>query len=108
MFNISDPKGGLPGVNFGIALGTAFIDIDLIPFPSNSTGQGLGSIRGWPQNYFTGKQGLLEYFDGRLSSGELAPPGNYTLSVRLLKIMGDPTHADDYEKFTTPSFVLEY
>jgi hypothetical protein len=107
VFNVS--SGVLPTIVAGLALGTAYVDIDLVPYPSSSSASvGLGSIVGWPQTYLAGNEVLLGYFDGNLQSGEVAPAGTYTFLIRLLKIMGDPTHADDYEMFSTPSFILAY
>ncbi|KAI9741556.1 MAG: hypothetical protein M1818_004362 [Claussenomyces sp. TS43310] len=107
-----DGNASSPAIAIGLALGTAYLDVDVVPQPSSSdTYWGLGSIAGFPKTYLTGgANGLFEAFAfaGLLSTGELVPPGSYTLLVRALKIMGDPSCTADYEMYSTVTFQIIY
>lgn len=99
-----------PAIAIGLALGTAFLDVDAVPEGSENY-WGLGSIIGFPQTYQSGgPNGLFAEFGfwGLLATGEFVPEGNYTLLVRVLKIMGDPTCEADYEIYSTVPFEILY
>lgn len=104
--NIST-RTAIPGIATGVWLGTALMDIDLVPLTSTEPLE-IGSIAGFPVYYVNGYSFGLYYFTGMMSTGARAPAGNYVLRVRLLKLLGDPNDSNDFESYDTVPFRLQY
>lgn len=47
-------------------------------------------------------------WDGRLATGDYAPPGTYRMAVRALKVFGDRANISDYEVVETVDFGIQY
>ncbi|GAB0135528.1 subtilisin-like protease [Epichloe bromicola] len=47
-------------------------------------------------------------WDGRLDSGNYAPPGKYQFVVRALRIFGDERKKEDWDVSTSPALTIEY
>lgn len=97
------------------SFGTRILRVDLVPAHSNSTvittdvlGVDIvGSIVNFPA-YEQGRGSWHVFWYGQLSDGSFAPPGDYYLLFRGLKIFGDENSADDYESVKSVSFSLTY
>lgn len=119
-----------PAVYVELKMGTPLLCVDVQPvnvFPHNYTdiakthskrvfkydttkvlGQEiLGSIDGFPASYVPGTP-VAGAWHGKLSDGSYAPAGNYTFLVSALKIFGDPTKEEDYERVRTDVFGIWY
>jgi hypothetical protein len=97
------------------SFGTRILRVDLVPAHSNSTvittdvfGVDIvGSIVNFPA-YEQGRGSWHVFWYGQLSDGSFAPPGDYYLLFRGLKVFGDENSADDYESVKSVSFSLTY
>lgn len=97
------------------SFGTRVLRVDLVPVQSNSTVNTtqvlgvdiVGSIVNFPA-YEQGRGSWHVFWYGQLSDGTFAPPGDYYLLFRALKIFGDEDLADDYESVKSVSFSLAY
>uniref|UniRef100_A0A093UWT0 Minor extracellular protease vpr n=1 Tax=Talaromyces marneffei PM1 TaxID=1077442 RepID=A0A093UWT0_TALMA len=97
------------------SFGTRILRVDLVPAHSNTTVNTtqvlgvdiVGSIVNFPANE-QGRGPWHVFWYGQLSDGSFAPPGDYCLLFRALKIFGDENSTDDYESVKSVSFSLTY
>ncbi|EED17182.1 subtilisin, putative [Talaromyces stipitatus ATCC 10500] len=97
------------------SFGTRILRVDLVPAHSNSTvkttevlGVNIaGSIVNFPA-YEQGRGSWHVFWYGQLSDGSFAPPGEYYLLFRGLKIFGDENSGNDYESVKSVTFSLTY
>jgi hypothetical protein len=97
------------------SFGTRVLRVDLVPAQFDSTVTTtqvlgvdiVGSIVNFPA-YEQGRGSWHVFWYGQLSDGTFAPPGDYYLLFRALKIFGDENSADDYESVKSVSFSLTY
>lgn len=97
------------------SFGTRVLRVDLVPAQSNGTVNTTevlgveiaGSIVNFPV-YEQGRGSWHVFWYGQLRDGTFAPPGDYYLLFRALKIFGDENSADDYESVKTVWFSLAY
>lgn len=104
-----------PSVGFQLNFGTRILRADVIPLSSNYSlplttilGRKIaGSVYGYPVQY---RPRVSEYvfFSGMLDDGTIVPEGDYGLSIRALKLFGDPEKPHDYEELSVFSFTLFY
>ncbi|KFG80029.1 subtilisin-like serine protease PR1C [Metarhizium anisopliae] len=106
----------LPQLTVSLYLGSRKIRADIVPLttcpPKNLTTefQGIKTI-GQPYNFpaLWGTRGLNTFpWDGRLDSGNYAPPGKYKFVVRALRIFGDEKKKDDWDVSTSPALHIKY
>lgn len=105
----------LPQLTVALALGSRKIRADIVPLttcPPNmtTTFQGITTI-GQPYNFpaLWGSRGNNNFpWDGRLDSGNYAPPGKYKFVVRALRIFGDEKKKEDWDVSTSPALYLKY
>ncbi|KAJ6436419.1 subtilisin [Purpureocillium lavendulum] len=112
----ADGSSDLPSLLINLALGSAFMRADIVPMttcpPKNLTTEvwgtkTIGQPYGWPANWVA--RGAAGYqWDGRLDSGNYAPPGKYKFVVRALKIFGDSKTKDEYDVSESPAFYIKY
>lgn len=104
-----------PSADFVLNFGTRIVRADVIPLSSNYTGPTTtvlgrriaGSARGYPKHYQP-RIWHSAWFSGMLDDGYVVPEGEYQLSVRALKLFGDPEKPHDYEDLYMSSFTLLY
>ena len=106
----------LPELAINLALGSRLVRADIVPLttcpPKNITVKykginTIGQPYGFPAEYLT--RGLSPIpWDGRLDSGNYAPPGKYRFVVRALRIFGNPKKDDDWDVSTSPGFFIKY
>lgn len=97
------------------SFGTRVLRVDLVPAQSDSTVNTtqvlgvdiVGSIINFPV-YEQGRGSWHAFWYGQLSDGAFAPPGDYYLLFRALKIFGNEDSPDDYESVKSVSFSLSY
>jgi hypothetical protein len=106
----------LPQLTVGMALGSRKIRADIVPLttcpPKNltTTFEGIKTI-GQPYSFPTlwAPRGTNNFpWDGRLDSGNYAPPGKYKFVVRALRIFGDEKKKEDWDVSTSPAFYIKY
>lgn len=106
----------LPALAIDLALGSRLVRADIVPLttcpPKNLTTEHwgiktIGQPFGFPYIYNSRGVGTY-YWDGKLDSGEYAPPGKYKIVSAALHIFGDDSKKSDYDFSETPSFRLKY
>jgi len=112
----ADGSSVLPALAVNLALGSALMRADIVPMttcpPKNLTSEvwgvkTIGQPYGFPARWIT--RGAAKYaWDGRLDSGNYAPPGKYKFVVRALKIFGDDSKKSEYDVSESPSFYIKY
>lgn len=112
----SDANSVLPALAVKLALGSRLVRADIVPMttcpPKNLTTEHwgiktIGQPYGFPFTY--NSRGVISSgWDGKLDSGEYAPPGKYRMVVRALRIFGDEAKKDEYDVSETPAFRLKY
>ncbi|KAF2723337.1 subtilisin-like protein [Polychaeton citri CBS 116435] len=122
-----------PAFSFSLALGTASLRADVIPYvnasapgyskdhkwkghhwghgdggygPDTNT-ESIGSVVDFPLAYQP-RGGAVVPWDGLLADGTQAPAGEYTLSIKALKIFGNPQRRRDYNVVSTVPFIIKY
>ncbi|OLL23685.1 C5a peptidase [Neolecta irregularis DAH-3] len=105
-------------------LGTALLDIKLVPITNDSSDHLLSkrgdviatskskrgkSIHGFPQRYlsrdgFGDRSNII--FEGKYNNENTVPNGRYKFLLKALKIMGDPTQEASYETWLSRSFYI--
>ncbi|KKY29479.1 putative minor extracellular protease vpr [Diaporthe ampelina] len=104
-----------PSAEFVLNFGSRVVRADVIPLSSNYTGPTTtvlgrkiaGSARGYPKQYQP-RTWFYAWFSGMLDDGYVVPEGEYELSVRALKLFGDPEKPYDYEDLYLSGFRLFY
>ncbi|KAK2601970.1 hypothetical protein QQS21_004483 [Conoideocrella luteorostrata] len=106
----------LPQLSVGLALGSIQIRADIVPLttcpPKNLTTEvwgvkTIGQPYSFPARWNT--RGLSNFpWDGRLDSGNYAPPGKYKFVVRALRIFGDEKKKEDWDVSTTSALIIKY
>lgn len=106
----------LPQLTVGLALGSRKLRADIVPMttcpPKNLTTEfwgtkTIGQPYGFPALW--GTRGLNNFpWDGRLDSGNYAPPGKYKFVVRALRIFGDEKKKEDWDVSTSPALYIKY
>lgn len=104
-----------PSINFNLNFGTRILRADVIPLSSNYSrptttvlGRRIaGSVAGYPKQYLSRMPQYVS-FDGTLDDGTIVPEGEYRVSIRALKIFGDPDKPYDYENLFIDDFTLLY
>jgi subtilisin family serine protease len=112
--NTTNATASLPEIYIVLALGTAYLDVDIIPaggsnvtYPNATAATGLGSIFGYPQVYQPRAQEFTTSFNGTLASGAVVPAGNYTLLARALKVLGS-AEDNEFQTIETVPFTIQY
>ncbi|TDZ30153.1 Major intracellular serine protease [Colletotrichum spinosum] len=113
------PVGALPSQFVWLVMGSAEVRIEAVPVSSNGTvanpnakdnGLGvvsLGNVAGYPVTYRR-PIGWMSNWDGTLADGSWVPAGSYRLSIFALKISGDRTSPDDWDRYDSPEFNIRY
>lgn len=107
--------GMYPSVSFHLNLGTRILRADVIALAPNYSrptttvlGRKIaGSVYGFPE-HFVPRIPKYVYFTGMLDDGTIVPQGDYGLSIRALKLFGDPEKPHDYEDLFVNNFTLWY
>ncbi|KAJ6443769.1 subtilisin [Purpureocillium lavendulum] len=106
----------LPALVVNLALGSAQLRAHIVAMttcpPKNLTTEvwgtkTIGQPYGWPVQWATRGAGAYSW-DGRLDSGNYAPPGKYKFVVRALKIFGNSKKKDEYDVSESPAFYIKY
>lgn len=106
----------LPQLSIALALGSRKIRADIVPMttcpPKNLTTEfwgvkTIGQPFGFPALWSTRGQSNFPW-DGRLDSGNYAPPGKYKFVVRALRIFGDEKKKGDWDVSTSPALFIKY
>jgi hypothetical protein len=109
---------GVPALSLanGSFFGTPQINIDVIPMDLNAVNTSvvsgvsiLGSADSFPMYW----QGVFDSTDnynwtGRMNGDWYAPPGQYKLLIRCLRVYGDNTTAKDWDSVETVPFSISY
>lgn len=111
----SELRGMYPSVSINLNLGTRILRADVIALSSNYSrptttvlGRKIaGSVYGFPEQYVP-RIPKYVYFTGMLDDGTIVPQGDYALSIRALKLFGDPQKSHDYEELFVDNFTLLY
>ena len=104
-----------PSAEFQLNFGTRILRADIIPLSSNYSrpmtsvlGRKIaGSAYGYPEQYKP-RISMYVFFSGMLDDGTIVPQGEYGLSIRALKLFGDPEKPHDYEDLYISNFTLFY
>jgi hypothetical protein len=113
-----DSTWGVPAINLadGSLFGTPQINIDVIPMDPNAANTSvvsgvriLGSVDSFPMFW----EGLFDSTDnynwtGHMNGGWYAPPGQYKLLVRCLRVYGDNATGTDWDSVETVPFSISY
>lgn len=113
--NITD----YPVLQLSMAMGSPLVRVDVMPISvppgtniTESLGmRTLGDLWMTPLPYQarnTVDAPSTTNWDGRMSTGDYAPPGTYKIAVRALKIFGDRNNVADYEMLETVEFGIRY
>ncbi|OAA50286.1 subtilisin-like serine protease PR1C [Metarhizium rileyi] len=106
----------LPQLTVAMILGSRKIRADIVPLttcpPKNltTTFQGIKTI-GQPYGFpsLWASRGVNTFpWDGRLDSGNYAPPGKYRFIVRALRIFGDESNKEDWDVDKSPALYIKY
>ena len=106
----------LPAVVANLALGSTTVRADIVPLtitkdtPRTTDFFGtktIGQPDGFPLRY-VGRNINSGPWDGRLDSGNFAPPGTYKFVVRALRIRGDPRKEEDWDVAESGAFTVKY
>ncbi|KHN97107.1 subtilisin-like serine protease PR1C [Metarhizium album ARSEF 1941] len=106
----------LPQLTVSLYLGSRKIRADIVPLttcpPKNLTTESHGiKTIGQPYNFpsLWGTRGLNNFpWDGRLDSGNYAPPGKYKFVVYALRIFGDEKKKEDWDVSTSAPLHIKY
>ncbi|PHH92819.1 hypothetical protein CDD83_4728 [Cordyceps sp. RAO-2017] len=109
------PSSDLPALIANLALGSRLLRADIVPLttcPPNMTTQvwGLKTIGqpfSFPSKWNTRGPSPFPW-DGRLDSGNYAPPGKYMFVVRALRIFGDETKKGDWDVAESKAIRIKY
>lgn len=108
-----------PVMQVSLAMGSALVRMNVVPVSvpegtniSDSLGMAtVGEIYQAPFEYVPRNLADAPWnrtWDGRLATGEYAPPGTYKLAVRALNILGNRMDASGYDQYESPEFVIQY
>ncbi|KAG6036043.1 hypothetical protein E4U41_005821 [Claviceps citrina] len=107
----------LPQISVKLALGTSKLRINLVPLNLSSNDtltttdmwgvKSIGQLFGFPMQWLTSDMNNFPW-DGRLASGNYAPPGSYGFVVRALRIFGDEKNKEDWDVSTTSALTIKY
>lgn len=110
------PTDTLPQLSVTLSMGSIKMRADIVPMttcpPKNLTKEfwgfkTIGQPYSFPAQWNT--RGISNFpWDGRLDSGNYAPPGKYKFVVRALRIFGDEKKKSDWDVSESPSFYLKY
>ncbi|PHH66184.1 hypothetical protein CDD81_247 [Ophiocordyceps australis] len=111
----SQPWMDLPALVVQLALGSPQVRADVVPLgptkvpvPVNEWGvKSIGQPFGFAARWNTRGPNPFAW-DGRLDSGNYAPPGPYKLVVRALHIFADEADKTQWDVSETPSLVIRY
>ncbi|KAK2033515.1 subtilase [Colletotrichum zoysiae] len=105
----------VPVICVNMVLGSALVRADLVPLNVSSavkTEEVLGTKTvgqpiSFPYTYIS--RGLaVQNWDGQLANDSYVAPGTYKLSVKALRIFGDPSKVGEYDVLETQPFSLVY
>jgi hypothetical protein len=102
-----------PSATFQLNFGTRVLRADIIPLSANYSlptttvlGRKIaGSVFGYPKEYQP-RIATYVYFSGMLDDGTIVPEGDYGLSIRALKLFGDPEEPIDYEDLYMSNYTM--
>ncbi|KAL3964363.1 hypothetical protein ACCO45_001367 [Purpureocillium lilacinum] len=106
------------GIYANLVLGSPKVRCDIVPMttcppksitvddPLGDNFQTVGQPAGWPSS--TSRGGNLSPWDGQLDSGSYIPPGKYKFVIRALRLFGDETKLEEWDKDTSTSFHIKY
>ncbi|KZZ91714.1 subtilisin-like serine protease PR1C [Moelleriella libera RCEF 2490] len=110
------PQDALPQLTINLALGSAKLRADVVPLtndsPKNMTTEvrgvkTVGQPYGFPALWNT--RGVSNFpWDGRLDSGNYAPPGSYKFVISALRIFGNERKKEDWDVSETVALSIKY
>jgi len=107
------------GIYANLVLGSPKVRCDIVPMttcppksitvddPLGDNFKTVGQPAGWPLKYVP-RGGNLSPWDGQLDSGSYIPPGKYKFVIRALRLFGDETKLEEWDKDTSTSFHIKY
>ena len=104
----------LPKLYTELIMPSTLVRADLVPaiLDGNETVilgvRSLGNIEDFPAQHQPKNLIWWKEFDGTMADGTRAPPGNYTILVRALRIFGNAEREEDYDAVSTVQFRIEY
>ncbi|KJZ76416.1 hypothetical protein HIM_04145 [Hirsutella minnesotensis 3608] len=109
------PGYNLPALVVNLGLGSPLLRADIVPLstpPPNMTTQiynitTIGQPFGFPSKWNTRGAGSYPW-DGRLDSGNYAPPGTYKFVVRAVRIFGDARNETEWDVSETSAMSIKY
>ncbi|KAF9872418.1 subtilase [Colletotrichum karsti] len=108
------PVGALPDQFVWLVMGSAEVRLEVVPLDANSdskdNGLGvttLGNVAGYPVTYRR-PIGWMSPWDGTLADGSWVPAGRYRLSIFALKIAGDRSLPEGWDRYDSPEFIIRY
>ncbi|UNI14419.1 hypothetical protein JDV02_001049 [Purpureocillium takamizusanense] len=116
---VSAQSSDVIGIYANFALGSPKVRCDIVPMttcppknitvddPLGDTFKTVGQPAGWPLRYVP-RGGNLQPWDGQLDGGIYAPPGKYKFVIRALRLFGDETKLEEWDKDTSTSFYIKY
>ncbi|KAJ6446342.1 subtilisin [Purpureocillium lavendulum] len=112
-------KDDFIGIWAKLALGTPQMRCDIVPMttcpPKNLTVNDplgddfktIGQPAGWPVRHLPRNGNYLPW-DGQLDSGSYIPTGKYKFVIRALRIFGDETKLEEWDKAESSRFFIKY
>ncbi|TLS31204.1 hypothetical protein PpBr36_02178 [Pyricularia pennisetigena] len=110
----------MPRLSINLAWGTPLLRADVVAIRDNATETeqpaeetevlGLktaGSLRFFPQRFQSRTRSFVRW-DGILDSGKYAPPGQYKIVFRALRVFGDSEKKEEYDAVETVPFKIKY
>lgn len=109
------PGADLPALVINLALGSPLMRADIVPLttcPPNMTTEvwgvkTIGQPFGFPSRWNTRGQSPFPW-DGRLDSGNYAPPGKYKFVVRALRIFGNAENRTEWDVSESAAVRIKY
>lgn len=96
-----------PKLVITLAMGSARVNVDVVPVGGSNNATTLGQPVGMPSLY--NPRGRFQYtWDGQLDDRTYVPAGQYKFVIKALRIFGDPDKDSEYDVTETVPFGIRY